>query len=262
LKRGSRRVCALADGRPIYSAAVNASTRLDPRFNHINQVQSIGESTFKAMTLQMSKRLKQGLTFNVQYAIGKGLDNTPLLTQLTVQSEAGRSDPSNLDRDIGPNPLDLRHNFSGNIVYTSTSHSSNPMVRGLLNGNEIGVLLQFNSGLPVNLAASRDLNADGVAIDRPLSVARNSLYLPARKNVDVRYTRWVPLRGSVRAEVIAELKNAFNTEQLGSIITTLPVDALGNPVNAIPTDPYQLLGPNSGTVFEQRKFQLGFRLRF
>ncbi|PYR27140.1 MAG: hypothetical protein DMF98_06745, partial [Acidobacteria bacterium] len=89
-----------------------------------------------------------------------------------------------------------------------------------------------------------------------------SLYLPARKNVDVRYTRWVPLRGSVRAEVVAELKNAFNTEQLGSIITTLPVDALGNPVNAIPTDPYQFLGPNSGTVFEQRKFQLGFRLRF
>jgi hypothetical protein len=255
-------VATLADGRPIYNAAVNASTRLDPRFNHINQVQSIGESTFKAMTLQMSKRLKQGLTFNVQYAIGKGLDNTPLLTQLTVQSEAGRSDPSNLDRDIGPNPLDLRHNFSGNIVYTSTSHSSNPMVRGLLNGNEIGVLLQFNSGLPVNLAASRDLNADGVASDRPLSVARNSLYLPARKNVDVRYTRWVPLRGSVRAEVIAELKNAFNTEQLGSIITTLPVDALGNPVTAIPTDPYQFLGPNSGTVFEQRKFQLGFRLRF
>ena len=121
---------------------------------------------------------------------------------------------------------------------------------------------QFNSGLPVNLAASRDLNADGVASDRPLSVARNSLYLPARKNVDLRYTRSVPLRGSVRAEVIAELKNAFNTEQLGSVIATLPVDALGNPVNAIPADPYQVLGPNSGTVFEQRKFQLGFRVRF
>ena len=33
----------LGDGRPIYSTAVNASTRLDPRFNHINQVQSIGD---------------------------------------------------------------------------------------------------------------------------------------------------------------------------------------------------------------------------
>jgi carboxypeptidase family protein/TonB-dependent receptor-like protein len=255
-------VGTLADGRPIYSAAVNASTRLNPLFNHINQVQSIGDSTFKSMTLQLSKRLKQGLTFNVQYALGKGLDNTPLLTQLTVQSEAGRSDPSNLDRDIGPNPLDIRHNFTGNIVYTSENHSANQIVRGLLNGNEIGVLLQFNSGLPMNIPANRDLNGDGVGSDRPLSVARNSLYLPARKNVDLRYTRWFPLRGSVRAELIAELKNAFNTEQLGSIITTQVVDALGNPATPIPSDPYQFPGPNSGTVFEQRKFQLGFRLRF
>ena len=107
----------LADGRPIYSTAVNASTRLDPRFNHINQVQSIGDSTFKSMTVQATKRMQQGLTFNVQYSFGKGLDNTPLLTQLTVQAEAGRSDPSNLDRDEGPNPLDMRHNFTGNVVY-------------------------------------------------------------------------------------------------------------------------------------------------
>jgi hypothetical protein len=255
-------VAALGDGRPVYAAAVNTATRLDPRFNHISQVQSIGESTFKSMTLQVSKRLRQGLTFNVQYALGKGLDNTPLPTQLTVQFESGRSDPSNLDRDIGPNPLDMRHNFTGNVVYTSANHSSNAVVRQLLSGNEIGVLLQFNSGLPVNIAANGDLNGDTVNSDRPLFVARNGLYLPVRKNVDVRYTRWIPVRGSVRGEVIAELKNAFNVAQLGSIITTRTVDQAGNPVVPIPTDPYQFTGPNSGTVFEQRKFQLGFRVRF
>ena len=86
----------------------------------------------------------------MQYSLGKGLDNTPLLTQLTVQAEAGRSDPSNLDRDRGPNPLDMRHNFTGNIVYVSENHSSNAVVRQLLSGNQLGVLLQFNSGLPLN----------------------------------------------------------------------------------------------------------------
>jgi TonB dependent receptor len=252
-------VGALADGRPIYVAAVNASTRLDPRFNHINQVQSIGESTFKSMTLQATKRFKQGLTFNVQYSLGKGLDNTPLLTQLTVQSESGRSDPSNIDRDIGPNPLDMRHNFTGNIVYLSSSSASNAIVRGLLNGNEVGVLLQFNSGLPLNTPANRDLNGDGVLSDRPLDVARNALYLPVRKNVDLRYTRWIPVRGSVRGELIAELKNAFNTEQLSGLTTTIPTDAFGNPPAPIPTSGYQFVNP---TGYEQRKFQLGFRVRF
>jgi len=250
---------ALGDGRPIFNTTANASTRLDPRFNLIQEVQSIGDSTFKSMTVQASKRFKRGLSFNVQYSLGKGLDNTPLLTQLTVQAEAGRSDPSNLDRDIGPNPLDMRHNFTGNIVYVSESHSSNAVVRQLLSGNQIGVLLQFNSGLPVNIPANRDLNGDGVGADRPLFVARNPLYLPVRKNVDLRYTRWIPVRGSVRGEVIAELKNVFNTEQLSGITTTLAVDAAGNPTVAIPTDPYQFVNPSG---YEQRKLQLGVRVRF
>ena len=250
---------ALADGRPIYSTTANAATRFDPRFNQILEVQSLGESTFKSMTVSATKRYAKGLSMNVQYSLGKGLDNTPLLTQLTVQSETGRSDPSSLDRDLGPNPLDIRHSFNGNIVYLSENHSPNAVVRELLSGNQIGVLLQINSGLPVNIPANRDLNGDGVNSDRPLFVARNPLYLAPRKNVDLRYTRFVPIRGSVRAEVIAELKNLFNTEQLSSITTTTVVDALGSPLAPIPSDPYQFVNPGG---YEQRKFQLGFKLRF
>ena len=87
-------------------------TRVDPRFNHIFEVQSIAESEFKSMTLQASKRFAAGLTFNVQYSFGKGVDNAPIPTQLTVQAEAARTDLLNLDTDKGPNPLDMRHNFT------------------------------------------------------------------------------------------------------------------------------------------------------
>ena len=249
----------LSDGRPIYSGTVSAATRLDPRFNHINEVQSIGDSTFNGFTLQFSKRLSKGLTYNLQYVAGKGTDNTPLLTQLTVQSETGRSDPSNLDRDKGPNPLDMRQNFSGNVVYTTSSSSKNSVVHALAEGNQIGVLLQFNSGLPVNIRSNADLNGDGVTSDRPLGVDRNSLYLPNRSNVDLRYTRFVPIRGSVRAEVVAELKNVFNTEQMSGINTVVQTTLAGTPLQPIPTDPY---GYPQATGYEQRKFQLGFKVRF
>jgi hypothetical protein len=250
----------LADGRPIYNATVNASTRANPQFNHINEVQSIGESTFKSLTIGATKRFARGLTFQAQYTLGKGLDNTPLLTQLTVQSEAGRSDPSNLDRDLGPNPLDMRHSFNGSLVYTSINNSSNGLVRGLLNGNEIGVLLQFNSGLPLSIISNKDLNGDGVSNnDRPLFVSRNSLYLPARKNVDMRYTRTIPLHESLRGEIIVELKNVFNTVQVSNLNTTIVTDGLGNPAAPIPTDP--MLFPNA-SGYEQRKLQLGFKVRF
>ncbi len=249
----------LADGRPIFSTSANASTRLDPRFNQIQDVQSVGTSTFKSMTIGTNKRFTNGLSYNVQYSLGKGLDNTPLLTQLTVQSETGRSDPTNIDRDLGPNPLDTRHSLNGNIVYLTHNNSSNKVVRALLDGNEIGVLLQINSGLPVNEPANRDLNGDGVNSDRPLFVARNPIYLAARKNVDLRYTRWIPIQGSVRGEFILELKNVFNTEQLSNINTTIAVDAAGNPLAPIPTDPYQFVNPSG---YEQRKLQLGFKVRF
>jgi hypothetical protein len=249
----------LADGRPIYNTAVSAATRQDPRFNHIFEVQSIGDSTFKSMTLQATKRFSSGLLFNVQYSLGKGLDDTPLRTQLTVQSEAGPSDPSNLERDKGPNPLDMRHNFTGNVIYTSSSHSDNAIVRGLLDGNEIGLLLQFNSGLPVNISANQDLNKDTTNSDRPLFVPRNSLYLPARKNVDMRYTRSIPIMGSARGQVIVELKNVFNTKQLSGINTSTAVDAAGNPLSAIPSDPYDFVNPSG---YEQRKLQLGFKVKF
>ncbi len=253
-------VGVLADGRPIFSTTVNASTRANPAFNHIDEVQSIGESTFKSLTIGTTKRFAQGLTFQAQYSLGKGLDNTPLLTQLTVQSENGRSDPTNLNRDLGPNPLDMRHNINGSIVYTSINNSSNGVVRGLLNGNEIGILLQFNSGLPVTIFSNRDLNQDGISNnDRPLFVGRNSLYLPWRKNVDMRYTRTIPLHASLRGEVIVELKNVFNTVQLAGLNTTVVTDAAGNPVSPIPTDPTQFPGASG---YEQRKLQLGLKVRF
>jgi hypothetical protein len=250
---------ALGDGRPIYSTTVNGSTRLDPRFNHILEVQSIGVSDFKSMTLQATKRFASGLLFNVQYSVGKGLDDTPLRTQLTVQSEAGPSDPSNLERDKGPNPLDMRHNFTGNVIYTSTNHASNPIVRGILNGNEIGLLLQFNSGLPLNITANQDLNKDGTNSDRPLFVSRNSLYLPARKNVDMRYTRSIPIAGSTQGQFIVELKNVFNTTQLASVNSQVAVDATGNPLSTIPGDAISFVNPSG---FEQRKLQLGFKVKF
>jgi len=249
----------LGDGRPIYNTTASAATRLDPRFNLIQQVGSIGDSTFKSVTFGFNRRLAQGLSYNLQYSFGKGLDDTPLLTQLTVQAENGRSDPSSIERDRGPNPLDMRHSFNGNVVYTSESHSQNTVVRQLLSGNQLGVILQINSGLPVNISAVGDINGDGVGADRPNFVARNSLYLPVQKVVDLRYTRWIPVRGSVRGEIIAEFKNLFNAELLSGITTSRTVDALGNSTTPIPSDPYQFTNPSGA---EQRKFQLGFKVRF
>jgi len=251
---------SLADGRGIYSAAVNADTRLDPRFNRITEVQSVGDSSYKAMQIQVGRRLNAGLQFDFTYTFGKGTDTAPLISTLSVTGDDPRSDPANLQRDKGPNLMDVRHNFAGTIIFSPSVHASNQILNAIANNNQVAALLQLNSGLPFNVRASADLNKDGDATnDRPLFVGRNSMYLPARYNVDLRYSRFVPIRGSIRGEVLAEFKNIFNIVQTSGVNRIIQTDALGNPLAAIPTDGS---GFPATAGYEQREFQLGFKIYF
>jgi len=252
-------VSQLADGRPVFSSTINDTTRLDPRFNQINVVQSLGDSTYNAAMLQFGKRLSGGIQFDVNYTLGKGTDNAPLTSALSVQGDDGVSDPTNLDGDRGPNLLDTRHSFAGSVIVQPT-FAIGGLAGALVNGNQLGLMMQFNSGLPVNLRSATDLNGDGVLADRPLFVGRNSLYLPARYNVDARFSRFIPLGGTRRVEVAGEFKNLFNTVQTSAVNRILPTNALGELTSgALPTSSGQLQ-PTAG--YEQRLFQLGVKFYF
>jgi hypothetical protein len=237
---------------------VNATTRVDPRYNVINSVESPGESTYQNLTLQLTRRQYKGIGFDFAYTLGKSEDNAPITGTLSVQGDAGRVDMTSLDRDLGPNILDQRHTFVGSIV-ANPQFERDGTAGAILNNNVFGVALQFASGIPVNLRSNLELNNDGTASDRPLNVARNSLTLPSRKNVDFRYSRKFRIQGTMAAEVIAELKNAFNTEQVSSVNATVTTNAQGVPAAPLPTSGSQLT-PTGG--YEQRQFQLGFKFIF
>ncbi len=249
---------ALGDGRPVFSTAVNATTRVDPRYNIINSVQSPGESTYRNLTLQLTRRQFKGIGFDMAYTLGKSEDNAPITGVLSVQGDAGRSDMTDLDRDLGPNVLDQRHTFVGSIV-AIPQFERGGAAGAILNNNVFGVAIQLASGIPVNLRSQLELNNDGTASDRPLGVARNSLTLPARKNVDFRYSRKIGIQGRMAAEVIAEVKNIFNTLQVSGVNATIQTNAQGVPNAALPTSGDQLT-PTGG--YEQRQLQIGFKFLF
>jgi hypothetical protein len=224
----------------------------------INSTQSIGDSTYQNMTLQFTRRNFNGIGFDFAYTLGKSEDNAPITSTLSVQGDAGRTDPTNLDRDLGPNILDQRHTFSGSIVAMPRVERDGAW-GAILNNNVFGVALQFASGIPVNLRSNLELNNDGTGSDRPSGVPRNSLTLPARKNVDARYSRRFRIQGSMAAEVIAEVKNLFNTVQTSSVNATVTTNAQGVPLAPLPTSGSDLQ-PTGG--YEQRQFQLGFKFTF
>ena len=245
---------------------------MDPRFNHITVVQSPGESTYKALMLTFGKRSSNGIQYDLNYTLGKGIDTAPLAgATLSVQGDQPRSDPTNLARDKGPNALDTRHSFNGSIVAMSHFNHGATALRKILSDNQVGVILQFNSGLPFTLTSNQDLNKDGNNADRPLNIGRNSYYLPARYNVDARLSRFIPLGGTRRVEILGEFKNIFNIVQTSSVRNGVNVDAAGNVLSPLVfgTTPSTLTSlPSSSSDFlptggyEQRKFQLGFKFAF
>ena len=258
----------LGDGRPIYSTAVSAQSRANTAFNHIDVFQSIGSASYNALTAQVNKRMSHGFQLQASYTLAKAKDNAPLTGTYVVGSNDDRvSDPSNLDRDQGPTPFNQTHTFVFSTVIQPRL-SGDGLGASLANNNQLGVIVQANSGLPFNIRANQDLNQDGVINDRPLGIARNAGRLGTVINVDARYVRFISLRGRLRAEVFAEAKNLLNRgcsvpsdyaacrANVSAVNRVVATDAAGNPTAALPN-------PFPGTAgYDQRAFQVGLKVAF
>ena len=127
------------------------------------------------------------------------------------------------------------------------------------NNNQVGVILQANSGLPFNIRANADLNGDGILNDRPNGIERNAGRLGSVFNLDMRYSRFIPIRGTQRAELFFEAKNLFNTENISGVNRVVATDAQGNPTTTLLFNASDYPGK---TGYDQRLIQLGFKYSF
>ena len=57
-------ISALADGRPVFSTAVNANTRLYPQFNNITLIDTGSNSSYNALTATYEHRMSFGWTLS------------------------------------------------------------------------------------------------------------------------------------------------------------------------------------------------------
>jgi hypothetical protein len=246
----------LADGRPIFSTA-----RVDSTFNRINMFQSIGESTYNALTATLTKRMTHGWMTQATYTLARGVDNAPLTGSYVVGSQDDRvSDATNLDRDQGVTPFNQTHTLAVSTVF-APSVSGSGLGAAVLNNNQLGVILQANSGLPFNIRSNLDLNQDGVNNDRPLDVERNAGRLGRVVYVDLRYSRFIPFRDALKGELFFEAKNLFNTANIAGVNRVVRTSAAGVPETALLFDGSDY--PNAGkSGYDQRTMQLGLKFTF
>ncbi len=246
----------LADGRPIFSTAVSTATRVNPAFDHINVFQSIGESRYNALTAMLTKRMTHGWQATATYTLARGVDNAPLTGTYVVGSNDDRvSDPTNLNRDKSVTPFNQTHTFSLSTVIAPklTGGGVGTMIA---NHNQVGLILQANSGLPFNIRSNLDLNRDGQPNDRPLGIDRNSGRLGSVVTLDLRYSRFIPIGAASNLEAFLEAKNLFNRQNIMTVNRVVTTNADGSLVAPLP-DPFP---PTGG--YDQRLVQVGVKVNF
>jgi hypothetical protein len=253
-------IATLADGRPIFSNTVNATTRLDPRFNNILLAESVGTSNYNALTLQLNKRFAKGYQFSVNYTLSKSEDDAP--EQNLVATQVGNlvtQDPTNRSRDFGPSLADQRHTFVTSFVGRPQFNFENKTLRYLVNNNQVGIIATANSGERFNIRSVNDINLDGfIGSDNPVGIGRNSGTTPKQINVDMRYSRFIDFTERFKLEVFGEFVNVFNINSVFQINDlSVTTDAQGNVTGTLPTAQNRPV-----TSLDSRQFQLGFKFLF
>ena len=256
----------LADGRPVYSTAVNATTRRNPQFNNLFLIESGGNSNYNAGVLSLTKRFSQGYQFSMNYTWSHSLDDAPE-RNLVALTEYSQSDPTNRRRDYGNSAADQRHTFVTSFVAKPKVEVDNKGLNYFLNHNQFSTIVTANSGEVFNIVANRDLNLDGInGSDRPLFIGRNTGRTPHQYNWDFRYSRFIKLTERFNVEVFGEFVNLWNRNSIFSLNGTVTTDVLGQILdgttvtNTLPN--FRTRVGAAPSSLDSRQFQMGFKLNF
>jgi hypothetical protein len=246
----------LADGRPVFSTAVNATTRLFPQFNSITLQDSGARSNYDALVANLTHRMAHGLEVSASYtwshSIGTAPEANGFEQNLPIQ------DPTNMLRDRGNSLSNRPQALTISAIIQPTWKPGNAVLRRIVNDNTFAILANLSSGDQQNIVVNRALNNDPItaSVTRPAFVGRNSVRGPNIYQVDLRYTRDIATFWErVKPQFVFEANNLFNHPNVTSLNAVATVDALGN-ITKAPT-----LAP-TGTVLEGRIVQVGLGVRF
>ncbi len=241
----------LADGRPVYSSAQNAATRLDPRFNNIT-LQDVGANTdYNAMVVNYNHRWAQGFQVSASYTWSHSISDAPdansFEQNLFIEDNTSRA------RDRGNSIVNRPQALTMSWYFAPTAKFDNRILTWLASHNELALLGNLSSGDQQNITANKNLNNDTKVPTRPLFIGRNTARTPNIYQIDARYTRTFFTWERLKPKFIAEFNNVFNRENITALNTVVPVDSLG--LAQLPAS----FAPSS-TVLEKRIVQFGLRL--
>ncbi len=229
---------------------------VDPRrpsqkFRSRRIIQNDMEADYDAVSLILRKRMRHGLQADVHYTWSKTRD-------MGTHSNGGGQTMNNyeIQADYGPAAWDIPHRFVASYIYDVPflKNASQPILRYVVAGWQVGGVTTLQSGSPVNVTVSGDpanigigglqrpnlvggapdLNCQPLADSRQLvdcfatsafqapatftfgNAPRNLLRGPKSFTTDLSLMKNFPLGGGAQFQFRAELFNAFNNVNYGN----------------------------------------------
>ncbi|HEY2460052.1 MAG TPA: hypothetical protein VGI16_04560 [Candidatus Acidoferrum sp.] len=147
-----------------------ANNLIDPRFDNVTQVQSIGTSSYNALQVELIQRLKRGLTFDANYTWAHSLDDTSDALAVLVNDSPNLIDASKpLSFNRANSQFDIRNRFVLSYNYDLPfGRGSSGAMKYLLAGWSQSGIFSAQSGLPATVFAApifgiNDLLLNGTA---------------------------------------------------------------------------------------------------
>jgi hypothetical protein len=266
-----------------------ANNRIDPRFNTVTQVQSIGTSNFNALQVEAIGKFGSWLSFNANYTYGHSIDDVSDVLGVLVNDSATIANPTQpLSANRSNSQFDLRQRFVMNYVYQIpfARGMNNGIMKRILDGWSTSGIFSTQSGFPTTILAGTIAgindplllggglawaNGDatqvhpsafasgvtGIAqLSQPLLMSqgtsgRNHLRLAGLSNFDVSATKAFPITEGKSFQVRWEVFNVLNHPNLSGFQNTLTA----NPVAAG-------FGTYQSTATNMRQMQAALRFVF
>jgi hypothetical protein len=238
--RGHRLALMRDINAPVPTASGLSQTRrpfyaLYPDLQAINELETIGHSTYNSLQMSLIQNSWHGLSGRLNYTFGHAMDNG---------SEARNTLPmnsANIRQDWGNASFDVRHVISAGFTYNLPAMGR----RQWGDGWQFNVISTIQSGTPFNITTGTDVSGTGDRQDRPNLVgdpfanlprasnplfqyyfnpaafapqasgtfgnlARNPYYGPWFKAIDVSVFKTTKLTGHTSIQLRAEIFNVFN----------------------------------------------------
>ncbi len=268
----------------VSTVANENARRLYPGLGAVTIADSYEYAMYNGLQLNVTRRMRHGLTLLSNVTFSKTIDNSSDATELAP----GPPNPLNLQSSRGPADFDQRVRFNAAIDYFFPTYRGNRFGEAALNGWEGNLIANLFTGLPFTVLSGTDRSLSGVGNDyadvvpgvNPMShtagltraqqffnraafapaalgtygnSSRNSLRGPGFEEVDMSLFRNFFPEHRIHGQFRAEGFNILNHPNLANPVSTLSSAAVGSITGTVAT---------SSTNLGPRVFQFGAKILF